>query len=235
MKAKNKALLLSLCAVALVAASILGTIAYLTDDESVTNTFTVGNVDITLDEVKVDENGNPVSSGERTEAGNDYHLLPGYTYTKDPTVHVVKGSENSYVRMLMTINYSKEWDAICDKYTKADGTHIGITDMLTGYDPAIWVCKNITEDPAAYTRTYELWYHEKVKDVPKDKAKDLEPLFTGISMPGDLTNADLASLVTIDTETGEITNQFKITVVAHAIQADSFTDADDAWSHFPTK
>ena len=54
MKTKRKALLLSLCAVLLVVASVMGTMAYLTSTSAtVTNTFTVGNVGITLDEAPV--------------------------------------------------------------------------------------------------------------------------------------------------------------------------------------
>lgn len=44
MKTKSKALLLTLCAVLLVAASVLGTMAYLTSSAEVKNTFTVGKV-----------------------------------------------------------------------------------------------------------------------------------------------------------------------------------------------
>ena len=54
MKKTKKALLLSLCAVMLVTASVLGTMAYLTSTDEVVNTFTVGNVAITLDETDVD-------------------------------------------------------------------------------------------------------------------------------------------------------------------------------------
>ena len=46
MKKTKKALLLSLCAVMLVTASVLGTMAYLTSTDEVVNTFTVGNVAI---------------------------------------------------------------------------------------------------------------------------------------------------------------------------------------------
>ena len=52
MKTKSKALLLTLCAVLLVAASVMGTMAYLTSTDKVENTFTVGNVKITLDEAR---------------------------------------------------------------------------------------------------------------------------------------------------------------------------------------
>lgn len=96
MKKKTKALMLVLCAVLLVTASVLGTMAYLTSQDKVVNTFTVGNVAITLDEAKTDANGVADSSAARVKA-NDYHLLPGHTYTKDPTVHVLANSEDSWI------------------------------------------------------------------------------------------------------------------------------------------
>lgn len=90
MKTKNKALLLALCAVSLVTASVFGTMAYLTDNKKVTNTFTVGSVAITMDETDVDGN-----AGRDTE--NSYKLLPGQTYTKDPIIHVDPTSEDCYL------------------------------------------------------------------------------------------------------------------------------------------
>ena len=54
MKTKTKVLVLSLSAVLLVAVSVFSTIAFLKSSDNVVNTFTVGKVEITLDEVKVD-------------------------------------------------------------------------------------------------------------------------------------------------------------------------------------
>lgn len=98
MKTKSKALLMTLCAVLLVAASVLGTMAYLTSTPgAVTNTFSIGKIDITLDEAKVDEYGVAVTLAERGN-GNRYKLVPGHTYTKDPTVHVTdENSEDSWI------------------------------------------------------------------------------------------------------------------------------------------
>ena len=93
MKTKSKALLLTLCAVLLVAASMLGTMAYLTSTASVENTFTVGSVAITLDETDVD---NSTADANRDQA-NSYKLMPGHTYTKDPTIHVAAASEDCYL------------------------------------------------------------------------------------------------------------------------------------------
>lgn len=96
MKTKRKALTLAFCAMILVGATFLGTLAYLTDSEAVTNTFTVGKVGLDLDEAKVNEDGTVVEGADRVKA-NTYHLLPGHTYTKDPTIHVDDDSEDCYL------------------------------------------------------------------------------------------------------------------------------------------
>ena len=77
MKARNriKPLLTLCCALLLVAAGVFGTLAYLTGTDTVNNTFTVGNVKITLDEAKVTTDGTPVEGADRVKT-NEYHLLP---------------------------------------------------------------------------------------------------------------------------------------------------------------
>ena len=90
MKNGKKILALLLCAVLLIVASVAGTIAYLTDDAAVKNTFTVGNVSISMVESVVDAYGVPTTG--TTSEGNTYKLIPGHTYTKDPTITVDSGS-----------------------------------------------------------------------------------------------------------------------------------------------
>ena len=86
---KFKALLVVACALLLVAASVFGTMAYLTSTDTVTNTFTVGKVNIKLDEAKANPDGSLVRGAARVKA-NEYKLLPGHTYNKDPMVTVLK-------------------------------------------------------------------------------------------------------------------------------------------------
>lgn len=89
MKNARKVLLLVLCLVLVVSATVMGTLAYLTDQTAeVKNTFTVGKVDIDLFETNDD--------GDHVMA-NQYQLIPGKTYTKDPTVEVTDDSENCYL------------------------------------------------------------------------------------------------------------------------------------------
>lgn len=93
----RRILLLVGCAVLLVCLSVGATLAYLTSQTGVVkNTFTVGNVTITLDEVKVDVYGKADTTAERV-IENTYKLIPGHHYTKDPTIHVQAGSEKCWL------------------------------------------------------------------------------------------------------------------------------------------
>ena len=96
MKTKTKALALFLSAVLLVVTTVFTTMAYLTSRDSVKNTFTFGQVGITLDETDVDGSGTNVTTAGRDKA-NAYHLIPGKTYVKDPVVHIDANSENCWI------------------------------------------------------------------------------------------------------------------------------------------
>ena len=97
MSKTKKTLTLVLSFVLVIALTIAGTVAYLTSSSGpVTNTFTVGKVKIELDEAKVDEYGEEVAGADRVEA-NEYKLIPGHKYTKDPTIHVEEGSEECWL------------------------------------------------------------------------------------------------------------------------------------------
>ena len=242
MKTKSKALLLTLCAVLLIAASVLGTMAYLTSSAEVKNTFTIGKVEIKLDEAKVDELGNVVSDN-RVKA-NSYKLMPGTTYTKDPTVTVKAGSEESYVRMKVTFNNASKLMAMLPSadnledftpdeialikkiapilfltnYTVADAgwlpeyTMFGMEKTLA--DPNYFVY-----DAANDTVTYIFYYPTTVTATTADVT--LPALFDTIKVPEHVTGEQLAEL-----------NNFKITVIAEAIQAGSFANAGAAWAAF---
>ena len=205
----KKAALLLCSAVLLVCISIGATVAYLTSTDKVVNTFTVGNVTIELDEAKANPDGSLVPNADRVKA-NSYKLLPGHTYTKDPMVTVLSGSESCYVKMTVTFTMAKELDAIFAP-TGAD-----MTSIFKGYDSTNWIAKGNTKDTGANTRTYEFWYKEAVPATTADYP--LDALFDQIVVPGTITNAQLATI-----------KDMTITVNAYAIQADGFATADAAW------
>ena len=212
MKTKSKALLLTLCAVLLVTASVLGTMAFLTSNDEVVNTFSVGSVAIKLDEAKANTDGSLVEGAARVKA-NSYKLLPGHTYNKDPMVTVLNGSEASYIKMTVTFSKANELDAIFAP-TGAD-----LISIFKGYDAANWINKGNTKDATANTRTYEFWYKEAV-GAPNDDVA-LDALFDSITVPGNITQEQLETI-----------EGMTITVNAYAIQADGSTDAADAWNKY---
>lgn len=244
-KTKTKALLMSLCAVLLVAASVLGTMAYLTDSKDVKNTFTVGNVAIKLDEAKVDENGTQVVDKDGNPVArvteNEYKLLPGHTYVKDPTVTVLKPSVESYVRMKVTFNNADKIIALCTD-PEFEGEVTGVENAFhlirmvnfVKANAAKWdgiIPDNMveTEDMLANSKyfvkgtdntlTYYFYYNKTV--AAPDGNVVLPTLFDSITVPQWVTGDQLAKL-----------DGFQITAVAEAIQADGFKDADAAWAAF---
>ena len=201
-----KPIVLTLCAVLVAAATIFGTVAYLSDTSEVVNTFTVGKVKLTLDEALVGTDGAPI--GGRTDVGNAYHLIPGQSYIKDPTVTVSADSEEAYVRMLLTLTCASELDAI---FTSV------MTELFEGYDDTVWVYE--TETTAGNTVTYEFRYANTVD--PQGTAQVLDPLFDKLTVPAALTGTQLETI-----------SDLEITVQAHAIQATGFDNADAAWNAF---
>lgn len=221
MKNKGKVLALTLSAAALVAASVFGTMAYLTDADTVTNTFTVGKVGLTLDEAIVNTAGQPLKDNEvvekvedadrtnETKAGNAYHLLPGHTYVKDPTVTIDANSEESYVRMMVEVTF-------IDSLTDAE-LATSLDTIFTGYDSTKWIRSDKTVSEDKKVINYEYRYFKTVDGT----AEELEPLFTAITVPGEYDNEQIAFL-----------QDMRIVINAHAIQADGFADADTAWTAF---
>ena len=221
MKTKSKALLLTLCAVLLVTASVLGTMAFLTSTASVENTFTVGSVKITLDEAKVTTDGKPVANAARVTE-NSYKLMPGHTYTKDPTIHVDAASEDCFIRAKVTLTNAREWIAIATKY--ADNK---VENIIKGTDDNIWWVSQPAVDNEKNTVTYTFVYKNESHTDELGKriwtstdSKDLV-LFNEIAIPGGLTNDELAAV-----------GSSKIPVVADALQADGFETEAAAWAAF---
>lgn len=212
MKSRAKVLTLVLCAILLVTGTVMGTLAYLTDRQEVVNTFTVGDVDIKVDETDVTPDGEPVDGADRVE-GNEYHLVPGQSYVKDPTMTVVKGSEESYVRMMVTINCISELRAIF-------GQGFLPHDFIEGKDSNIWVYENTVEN-GDNTVTYEFRYYKTVDAFEATEDIVLEPLFTKFTIPGEMTGEELATIADLE-----------IRVEGHAIQVLSFDNADAAWAAF---
>ncbi len=109
----SKMLILLLTLVLMIGCAVGGTVAWLTaKTDSVVNTFTYGDINITLAET----------------TGDDYKIIPGVNITKNPKVTVLKGSEDCW--LFVEVEESGEFVsgkvtyAIADGWTKGDGTKI---------------------------------------------------------------------------------------------------------------
>ena len=210
MKTKSKALLLALCAVLLVAASVLGTMAYLTSQEQVTNTFSVGSVSMTLDEqdVKPDgtkdtenEDGDTLNALGRVQA-NEYHLLPGHKYIKDPIIHIAENSESCWV----FVKVENGIDAYAAETTTGEDAYTNIAGQIAanGWKPLDGV-----------TNVYYMAYTKGQDD--KNLAVSQE-----FKIADNAEKVDGWSSITPATT--------KINVIGYAVQKDGFDDAIAAWN-----
>ena len=209
MKTKTKALALALCAVLLVVSTVFVTMAYLTSKtDVVTNTFTVGKVTITLDEADVDLMG--VKDGDTRVKANEYKLIPGHTYIKDPTIHVAGDSENCWL-FVKVENGLKDIIAGNTSVSENDSTD-------TVYSIEAQMTKNGWSLVAGETNIYAYKATAKTGDYK---------VFDNFKLKGD---ANVSNYATVKDDDGNITGGKTIEVTAYAIQADGFATAAEAWT-----
>lgn len=217
---KKKTLLTIISMILIAAVSVMGTLAWLTDTDTAINTFTVGQVDILLDEADVDENGELILDDEGKPVDrvkeNEYHLIPGQTYIKDPTVTVQADSEQSYVRMILTVHNASAVQGIIDKYELGD-----FSALIGEWDEETWLYHGFTENTEDNTISFEFRYKETVGAGVN--AEVLPALFEILIVPGQVSNTELQALYD---------GGFQMVVHGHAIQAAGFADEDTAWAAF---
>lgn len=113
----KKTLLMALAVTLATSGVASGTLAWLIDrTPELTNTFTYGDINITLDETdtNLDDDDDPNT--------NEYNMTPGATINKDPKVTVLAGSEDSWVFVkleesdnfdeFMTYEIAEGWTAL---------------------------------------------------------------------------------------------------------------------------
>ena len=202
MKTKTKALALALCAVLLVVSTVFVTMAYLTSEDSVTNTFTVGKVTITLDEADVDLMG--VKDGDTRVKANEYKLIPGHTYIKDPTIHVADDSEECW----LFVKVENGLSAI--EANTSEDLSIAAQMAAKGWTP-------VAEGSNIYAYS------------TKQTARANVVVFDNFTISGTADVSKYATADGTDAEGNPIGGK-TIEVTAYAIQADGFATAAEAWT-----
>ena len=152
-KKLKMAITLSVCAILLVFGTIMGTVAYLTSQTApVKNTFTYGNVTITMDEAKAD------GTEGRTDS-NTYKLVPNVTYKKDLQIHVGENSEDCYLFVKVADVFEDIDPTIVDQLTDNgwksldNGVYYYYTTVTA--NTSVVVIENFTVDAAATEATLD--------------------------------------------------------------------------------
>ena len=214
---KKRFVAILLCVTLVALAAIGATFAYLTDTKSVNNTFTMGNVKITLDETDIK---NP--SGTRVTS-NEYNVYPGAVVTKDPIVHNV-GANAAYIRA--TVNVSN-WMNLCAayypdfKYTFGQEGYKAALNLLVGELGKGWSVVGVEAGDTFTIGQFDAKFILKY-DGTLASGADTTAMFQTVTIPTGIDN------VNADSFSG-------VTVVAQAIQADGFDTWEAAFEAYDAK
>lgn len=204
-----------LAAVLLIGVGVGGTLAWLSaQTDAVTNTFTVGDVTLTLKEspIIVNADGSVTYGTPAKSITNDYPALPGAVYQKDPVVTVDADSEKCYLFVKF-------------EYTTAASTYYTYTSNLSTTNGWTKLDSASSTDTTNGTTT-EVWY----------RTVDKSPTDTPFALLADL-GGTYAKGITLAVKTDAVTNDTvdeasaqKLVYTAYAVQYDNVTDAAAAWA-----
>ena len=145
---KNFRLALMFTALTLFLFTIIGgTVAWLiADTDPVVNTFTYGDINITLEETDTDKDG------DEDPTTNNYPMLPGNAIEKDPKITVKADSENAwlFVKLEESENFGDflEYEVILDNPATTDAVE-GWT-ALEGVDGVYYMAVNKSDADAEF-------------------------------------------------------------------------------------
>lgn len=218
---KKRFVAILLCVTLVALAAIGATFAYLTDTKTVNNTFTMGNVKITLDETDIkNPNGARVTS-------NEYNVYPGAVVTKDPIVHNT-GKNAAYIRA--TVNVSN-WMNLCAayypdfKYTFGQEGYKAALNLLVGELGEGWSVVGVEAGDTFTIGQFDAKFilkYEGALDGALAAGADTTAMFQTVTIPTGIDN------VNADSFSG-------VKVVAQAIQADGFDTWEAAFAAYDAK
>lgn len=211
---KKKLTLVVTCIVLVAAMVIGGTLAYFTDTKTAENTFTMGNVKITLDETDVK---NP--QGDRVTS-NEYDVYPGQTVTKDPIVHNT-GKNGAYIRA--TVNVYNWMNLVAAYYpdfkeTFPNDGYKAALNLLVGELGEGWSVVDVVAGDTFTIGQFDAKFVLKYDGV-LDAGADTTAMFQTVTIPAGIDNANASSFQSVK-------------VVAQAIQADGFETWAEAFNAF---
>ena len=203
----RKQLIMIACMALVAGLAIGGTLAWLAaSTDPVVNTFTVGNIDIDLNEHELDEDGEFTT---KLTTANSYHIIPGATLNKDPFVTVQEGSEACY--LFIEVEFSENFPT-----AYANRIEWTVDGSWTALDPT---------NTARKTGVYYM----VLGDGENEEIAGNYNVLTAkqIKISDDLTKYEVDAIIEA---LGEEEN-YTLTITAYAVQYDNVTGgADAAWT-----
>ncbi len=218
MKMTKKKVFVAALAICLVAILSMGSLAWFSAQDSVTNNFYVADstdndpddifsVDV-YEKYDSDEDGVP----EEYQRGISYdEILPGDELDKDAIVKNT-GHYDQYIRVIITISDKAVFKSIVES-TGADFDTYDVRQHFVGFDSSKWDLVNSTMDNSGESIQYVLYLNDVLK------AGDSFSVFTGVEIPEAMTQ-EHASHFDDDGIWG-----FTIDVKAQAVQTDNVGDS----------
>lgn len=214
-RVSTKLLILLLALVLLLGCAAGGTLAWLmTNTAPVINTFTVGNVDITLKEHALDVTTGQWQMPETlTDVGNtNIQALPGREIMKDPTLTVLKGSEECYVRVFIKVSWGPEADVEFAEFAYYDWFQFNPDWSIT----RIFDGSYATNGKYVGFDIYELRYIPGPVDA--STSNQIIPVLYKMTVPGYLEKDEINAM-----------EGCSLVLIAQAVQAETFADANAAF------
>lgn len=220
MKMTKKKVFVTALAICLIAIISMGTLAWFSAQDEVTNKFMIADSDDdTPDEIFSVDVWENTPDGEKDQDGYEYtDILPGDTLKKEARVENT-GHYDQYVRVTVTISDAQAWIA-------ALGADFNVADVFDGFVAADWnhIWNNMngaTTNPENFV--YVMYYKNIVKPG------DVINVFNNVKIPTSLTREEAVAFG----------GNFDITVKAEAVQTENVVPegtaaADAAWAAFKT-
>ena len=203
MKFMKKKVFVVAVAVSLIAILSMGTLAWFTAKDEVTNTFKVATSTDTEPEDIFSVSVSETTPGGNTDGYEYTDVLPGDELTKVVTVENT-GYYDQYIRATVTVSDAAAWMAV-----------LGVTDapsfdqIVSGFDSNVWV--DVTGEVVGTDIVYTMYYNGILDGDDDGDDTNVVTVFDAVKIPESMTVEQAADFEHI----------FEINVVADAVQTEN--------------
>ena len=212
MKFTKKKVFVVALAVCLVAVLSMGTLAWFSDSDSVTNKFMIADSESDPNEIFSVDVWENTPDGDKDQDGYEYKdILPGDQLKKEVYVENT-GAYDQYIRVKVTVNNADAWIA-------ALGNGYDLGTMFLGHDETKWTRYEVGEySNDANGSYYTMVFYLNEKLAPNATVN----LFETVEIPSQLTQQQMSF----------VGGQFDLTILAEAVQTENV--GDSAYEAFQT-